>query len=126
MKEMLEECLKGLGNRAYCLNDTDSNKIKEKISGKVEFGISGINWERYPDHIAVTMPGLLIPQLQNKKCYIMWDEYSLPILQTDITSALDNFDLIEPLAFDIWLIGIEFDWILEFYHENTIRFTLLS
>lgn len=122
----LDKCIEKLGASVVVFSlDESRNKIK-KISEKIIFGISGIDWKQYPNRIddyAVIFS--VIAKMENKECYILWDEYSLPILKSDFSTIAKNIDDITIMAFDTFIIGCDLNWVLEFHHEGAIRFTFL-
>ena len=124
MATLLEECITILGPGTEALSHADTrNKVRE-ISARISFGINGIDWCAHPDHFFFT--SAIVPQLPNKSCFVMWDEYTLPILRTDLERVLQNIDDVTAVAFDTWVIGSELDWVIEFHHEGTVHFTPLS
>lgn len=118
--------LKSLIDHLEVLNKLQSSQIEELILAKIRFLPNGvIDWESYPNSIAVLDFEKTSAKITNKSCYIMWDEGTLPIVKTDLDSIKKNLFDVTRIAFDTWIVGENFEWVFEFHHSGLIHYTEL-
>ena len=123
MEQELQKCISSLPD-VKILNDSEKKLLLDRVESRIEFSASGIVWDSYPHYIHF-YPNEPIT-VNNTFCYIIWDEYTLPVLRTNLRDALSQLDLITIMAFNTWIIGSELDWVIEFHHEEEeSRMTLL-
>lgn len=109
------------------LDETKTSDIEELIMEKIVFIPPGrINWNSYPDSISVTDINEVVKNVHNKNCYIMWDEGTLPIVKANLDSIGDNMFEVTKIAFDTWIVGDSFDWVIEFHHSGLVNYTELN
>ena len=61
----------------------------------------------------------IIPEW-NEKIYIIWDEASLPVVQTDLESIKGNEDDIKAVAFETWFVSESLTKFIHFRHDDKI------
>jgi hypothetical protein len=108
------------------LDELQTTQIEELILEKIVFIPSGrIDWRTYPNSILVLDLKETIKEITNRNCYVMWDEGTLPIVKTNLDSIGNNIFEITKIAFDTWVVGDRFDWVIEFHHTGLIHYTTL-
>lgn len=118
--------LKSSINHLEALDELQSSQIEELILAKIRFLPNGvIDWESYPNSIAVLDFEKTSAKITNKSCYIMWDEGTLPIVKTDLDSIEKNLFDVTRIAFDTWIVGESFEWVFEFHHSGLVHYTEL-
>lgn len=122
MDYRIKECVEVLKNDLDLLSITDAELIIKKFDEKIVFGYNSIDWSHYDSRISVKDITTLSAELKNNKCYIIWDEQSLPVIKTNIDLVIANFETITDIAFDTWIVDIDFIWIIENHHEDGINF----
>ncbi|MEW4411892.1 hypothetical protein [Clostridium sp. AN503] len=55
-----------------------------------------------------------------EKIYIIWDESSLPVIQTDLTSVIGYEDDIAAVAFETWIVSENMSKFLQFSDNGKI------
>lgn len=123
MDSDLDNCVKLIEGRM--LNNDDSLTIRDLLFDSLEFGYHGIDWSKYSNSTEIENIKEFDLVLSESKCYIVWDEYGLPVVESNFNKVVQNLDDVTVLSFDTWLISLNFNWVLEFHHEGKIRYTKL-
>lgn len=122
MNPYFYECIERLKPVVEVLLATDSNTLKEKIRIDFNIGIRGLNTEsEFVSTISVADFKEKI--INQNRCYIMWDEFSLPVIKTSPIKILENFDDVTAVAFDTWIIDENYNWVIEINHEGVLYFS---
>jgi hypothetical protein len=67
----------------------------------------------------------VIQRIANKNCYVMRDEGTLPIVKTSLNAIGEHIFEVTKIAFDTWIVGDSFDWVMEFHHSGFVHYTEL-
>lgn len=123
MSDLYKECINAL-EVVTILDESSSDSLSEKMFNSFEFDdASTVDWRTYPDHQKVDDFEYLIQRNGNLDCYVLWDNAEYLGIRTNLKSVLNKVDDVTAVSFDTWVIGLEFDWILEFHNEGLVRFT---
>ena len=55
------------------------------------------------------------------KCLVLWNDMSLPVIETTVASFLKNIDEVLAVSFDTWLVVNSKSVIIEFFHDRLIK-----
>lgn len=124
MNSYLDECLQSLSRGVQLLSGDEYQLKKKQFCKRINFVLQGVDWSLHSEFVEVSERELF-DLIDAQTCYVMWDEYSLPILKANYIDLLTNIDDVLAVAFDTWFIGEQLDWLIEFHHEGIIRFTRL-
>lgn len=119
MSVLFEECLEILENSVSLLSLESSQTIKKKFFNEYIFENGRLQWSK--PQIEINDVSTISKILESAKCLVIWDEFDLPVIESSLNSVIKNIDDVTAVSFDSWLIDIEFQWIIEFHHEGTIR-----
>lgn len=120
MKILLEECIKALGGEANILNDSQGDLISDTLNDKFHFGSHGVNLTKYKNAIPLGSIHDVDEAIRNTSCFIIWDEYSLPVVKSNISIIWENIDDVTAVSFDTYIFDVDFNWLIEFHHEGKI------
>lgn len=116
---LLNECIDNLSDNATVLNQEQSEQIYNKLKKTVPFGAWGIDWLQFHDSKTVHSYDELIAPCSNKQFYIIWGK-DLPIINCDIYSIVRYLDDISAVSPDTWLFSLDFNEVIELYHDGKI------
>lgn len=119
---VFEECIQSLGTETKIFDVSQTSELRKRLFSSFNFGFSSIDWKSYPNFDNIESAIELISKLGNLDCYVFWDEYDTPAIKSELSKVIANIDDVSAVAFDTWIVGIDFDWVVEFYHEGEIRF----
>ena len=119
MNPYFDECIERLKPRVEIVLETDSNKLKEKIRKDFDIGIRGFN-PKSESVSPISLSDFKEKIIDLTQCYIMWDEFSLPIIKTSPIKIVENFDDITAVSFDTWIIDENYNWVIEINHEGVL------
>jgi hypothetical protein len=118
MSTLLDECLECLGKEVLIFTEQNAKNITDKMFEHFKFGTHGVDWKSYEKSFEVDSLNKVIEILENLDCYIVWDEYTLPILKSNINAIRTCIDDVTAVSFDTYLVDINFNWLIEFHHEE--------
>ncbi len=123
---LLEECIEALGNDKRILNENDNITAFKNFENNFPITSYGrIDWDKLEGFEKINIPTDILKYLSpDDKCLIIWNEMSLPIIETTIMSFLNNIDDILAVSYDTWIIVDKREITIEFYHNRLI--TLLK
>ena len=49
---------------------------------------------------------------------VLWDDASLPCLETDLTGVIAGFYDVTAVSFNTWLIACDRSFVVEYFHED--------
>lgn len=108
MKTLFDEALESLHN-PIILSLKESQNIADNLVAMLPFTLVGngkIDWEKIPNQTTLNH----IHDLKkfdsispNDKCYIIWNDANLPVIQTTLVNVLRSFNDIEAVSFDTWI-----------------------
>lgn len=108
MKTLFDEVIESLHNPVI-LPLKESQNIADNLVAMLPFTLVGngkIDWEKIPNKTPLNH----IDDLQkfdsispNDVCYIIWNDFNLPVIQTTLANVIRSFDDIEAVSFDTWI-----------------------
>ena len=125
MNKYFQECINGLGDNTKVLSPKESDNLIDKMQATFEFEMNGLNSKS--DNVVKSSIDMLRKNMDfNQSCFVLWDEYSLPVVSTQLDKVMCNFVDVTSVSFDTWVVGTNFDWIIEFNHEDVVLFSTLK
>ena len=119
MNPYFDECIERLKPTVEILLETYSNKLKEKIRKDFDIGIRGFN-PKSESVSPISLAHFKEKIIDLNQCYIMWDEFGLPIIKTSPIKIVENLDDLTAVAFDTWIIDENYNWVIEINHEGVL------
>lgn len=130
-KTLLEECLEALAPHVTIMSHDESSKIFKTFEKIAPFLWLRINWEKVDKKIEVISSDQIIPTLNqllpapiDRDIYIFWNDADLPMLKTDLNSALYALDHITRLGIETWLFNNS-QWYVVELHFGEIHVGIL-
>lgn len=128
---LLDECIEALGENVEILLDKKKEKILSDFESSFPFTEWGrIEWEKVGYHAEVNTVdeiGSFLNQnidKYNDVIYIIWDEGTLPIIQSDLDKILEVIDDVTAVSFDTWIFSPYSGFIIEIFHDGEVRIGL--
>jgi len=120
---LYEECLEDLGENTISVRE-DFQKYIESLVETFPFDSWGrIDWSKVVEKASLNNTKDILRILNEKnigecKILIIWDETTLPVVETSLNSALNVLDDVLAVSFDTWLFDVNKLFIIEFHHEG--------
>lgn len=118
MSILFDEAIQAL-NKVKLLTDIEGNKVMDLFIQSFPFnteGVGKIDWDNIDKKICLKY----IEEVKNlkdfdlnKKCYIIWNDNSFPILETVINNAINAFEDVAAVNFDTWIFIPENKMVIE-------------
>jgi len=125
MSTLLEECIEALTSSIEMFNELESKSLRNNFESKIKFNNYGIDWGCYESKIDIQEASEILNLIPNGKCFILWDEYSKPVIKSNLNNIINNIYDVTAVSFDTYLIDYNFNWVIEFHHEEKIRIAFL-
>ncbi|MDG9730371.1 hypothetical protein OXI21_08095 [Ignatzschineria sp. RMDPL8A] len=61
---------------------------------------------------------------RDSEIYIIWDDVQIPVVKSTLISILNNFDDVECVAPNIWLLSADKMYLIEFHHDGDRGWTI--
>ena len=128
MNFLLNECVEKLKSDVNVLDKDESNKIFQSFESLLPFTFYGrIDWEKKSEYIEVLDYDSLVKFFDKKtRCYILWNNSSLPVLETSFSNFVEGIDDVLAVSYDTWVHLYNDKNIIEFYHDGDIRIVSVS
>jgi|LSQX01.1.fsa_nt_gb hypothetical protein len=125
---LFEECLEALGKDTTILTD---NGILNKFESCIPMVYiadsiwSRIDWTKISNKVSIH--GDIFDVLEilknnlldtNANVFILWNEATLPIIETKLSKVLECIDDVTAVGFDTWIYCPSNSYVIEFYHEG--------
>lgn len=123
---LLQECIGYTG--AKILNHEEGNKILEEIQEKIPFTVYGrVDFDKFKfQNIIESISSIHELITISEEFYVMWDNVNLPCLKSELNSIIKFIDDVKAVSFDTWVVSLDYNTIIEFYHEGEITLGILS
>lgn len=89
-----------------------------------------IEWEKVSNHAEVNTIDEIISFLDqnvneySNVVYVIWDEGSLPIIQTTLDKVFKVIDDVTAVSFDTWVFSPSSGFVIEIFHDGEVRIGL--
>ncbi|PLR79591.1 hypothetical protein CVD25_22430 [Bacillus canaveralius] len=128
---LLDECIEALGENVHILSETDREKVIRDFESSFPFTEWGrIEWENVTYHADVSTVDEIISFLNqnideySNVIYVIWDEGTLPIIQSDLDKVLEVIDDVTAVSFDTWIFSPYSGYVIEIFHDGEVKIGL--
>ncbi|MEZ0118339.1 UNVERIFIED_ORG: hypothetical protein ABRZ91_002296 [Heyndrickxia coagulans] len=126
---LLDECIDALGEKAIVLPE------KEEIMNEFDHSFpitkwGRIDWTKVKRQFTISTVEDLLSFLKayhiklDHTVYILWDEGSLPIIQSELGKILEAIDDVTAVSFDTWIFSSSPKFVIEIFHDGEIKIGL--
>ena len=130
MNVLYDECIEALGDNIDVLSKAKSTEIVRKLMYSFPFNkwvfvewnnfLNKKNINNFEDiHDFLKDNGLS----NSTDVYVIWNNM-LPVIKTSLMNVLNNFDDVECVAFDTWLLSVDEMYLIEFHHDGDRGWTI--
>ncbi|WP_433943162.1 hypothetical protein [Paenibacillus sp. SN-8-1] len=127
---LFDECIEVLGENAHVLSDSQREQILNNFEDSFPFTHWGrIDWDKVSNHTEVnTVEDINSFLNQNVDysniIYVIWDEVTLPIIQSNLEKVFEFIDDVTAVSFDTWLFSPSSGYVIEIFHDGEVRIGL--
>lgn len=128
---LLDECIEALRKDVHLLSDDKREQVLNNFECSFPFTDWGrVEWEKVPQHAEVkTIDDVVSFLQQNVKkysnvVYVIWDEGTLPIIQSTLDMVLEVIDDVTAVSFDTWIFSSSSEYVIEIYHDGEVKIGL--
>lgn len=118
---LLSECLEAFGANGEVLDQRKKEAVYQVFCEKIPFLPWRIEWEQFKIYHEIDTVEEILEKCKCKDFYIIWC-HELPIIKSSIAAIVSNIEDVCAVEFDTWLFSIDYNEIIEFYHEGAITF----
>lgn len=122
---LLNECITALSSHAILVENEEKSNIYNIFKEKIPFLAWGVDWKQFNTYQSIEALEQANEICVNKNYYIIWNK-DLPIIKSDlctITKYVDDISAVEP---DTWLFSLNYEEIIEIYHDGNITIGKLN
>ncbi|WP_053217782.1 CDI toxin immunity protein [Virgibacillus senegalensis] len=124
---LFDECIEALGEDVHVFSDNNREQILSDFENSFPFKWGRIEWEKVSNHAEVNTVDEIISFLDqnvneySNVVYVIWDEGTLPIIQTTLDKVLKNIDDVTAVSFDTWIFSPSTGYVIEIFHDGEVR-----
>ncbi|WP_146553494.1 hypothetical protein [Rummeliibacillus sp. SL167] len=125
---LFDECTEALGEDAHVFCDNNKEQILSNFESSFPFAEWGrIEWEKVPDHVEVNTVDEIISFLHqnineySNIVYVIWDEGTLPIIQSTLDKVFKVIDDVTAVSFDTWIFSPSSGYVIEIFHDGGVK-----
>lgn len=125
---LFEECIEVLGKDSLVFSDKDSRQIRNEFESFFPLTKWGrINWDQVPEQADVNIVDDIISFLNqnmnkySKVVYVIWDEGTLPIIQSTLDKVFEVIDDVTAVSFDTWIMSASAEYVIEIFHDGEVK-----
>lgn len=122
---LLKECITALASDAELLKKEAADKVYKTFTERIPFLPWGIDWKQFNSVYVVDDTKKLRDVCRSQDFYIIWDA-ELPIIKSDLLSIIRCIDDISAVEPDTWLFSLNYDEVIELYHEGKITIGIVN
>lgn len=130
---LIDQCVKALEQPVVVLSPQETRDIRHRLRQKVPFTFWGrIDWRHVNHSVRVLSFEEILPiLLENGKreddgIVLLWDEMTRPALLSVLQAVLREIEIVLRVSFDTWIIDVDEQYVIEFYHEGEITIGFLD
>ncbi|HBS44041.1 MAG TPA: hypothetical protein DEA91_05455 [Paenibacillus sp.] len=121
---LYSECIEALGPNTRVYSSEKSSEIVSLMEKMVNFTQwARIDWESIDQKRSLKKPEELKdiePILLRDNYFVVWNEFSLPIVETNLDNIIKNFNDVIAVGFDTWIVNLDKGIIIESHHEGDL------
>lgn len=125
---LFEECIEALGENVHVLYDNSREKILSHFESSFPFSDWGqIEWKNLSSYAEVNtfdeIQSFLNQKMNeyNDVVYIIWDEGTLPIIQSTLDKVFEAIDDVTAVSFDTWIFSPSSGYVIEIFHDGEVK-----
>ena len=125
---LFDECIEVLGENVHVFSDSQREQVLSDFESTFPFtGWGRIEWEKVSNNAKVHTVDEIISFLhQNMKeysnvVYVIWDEGTLPIIQSTLDKVFEVIDAVTAVSFDTWIFSPYSGYVIEIFHDGEVR-----
>ncbi|WP_170880245.1 hypothetical protein [Paenibacillus odorifer] len=123
-ESLYSECIEALGPNTRIYSSEKSSEIVSLMEKMVNFTQwARIDWESIDQKRSLKKPEELKdiePILLRDNYFVVWNEFSLPIVETNLDNIIKNFNDVIAVGFDTWIVNLDQGIIIESHHEGDL------
>ncbi|CAH1054633.1 hypothetical protein [Paenibacillus pseudetheri] len=121
---LYSECIEALGPNTRVYSSEKSSEIVSLMEKMVNFTLwARIDWESIDQKRSLKKPEELKdiePILLRDNYFVVWNEFSLPIVETNLDNIIKNFNDVIAVGFDTWIVNLDKGIFIESHHEGDL------
>jgi hypothetical protein len=128
---LFDECIEALGEIVHVLSDSEREQVLRDFENSFPFTEWGrIEWEKVTYHAKVNTVDEIISFLNqnideySNVIYVIWDEGTLPIIQSELNKVFEVIDDVTAVSFDTWIFSPSSGYVIEIFHDGEVRIGL--
>lgn len=124
---LFDECIEALGEDVHVFSDNNREQILSDFESSFPFKWGLIEWEKVSNHAEVNTVDEIISFLDQNVdeysnfIYVIWDEGTLPIVQSTLDKVLKVIDDVTAVSFDTWIFSPSTGYVIEIFHDGEVR-----
>ncbi len=124
---LFDECIEALGEDLHVFSDNNREQILSNFESSFLFKWGRIEWEKVSNHAEVNTVDEIISFLDQNVdeysnfVYVIWDEGTLPIVQSTLDKVLKVIDDVTAVSFDTWIFSPSTGYVIEIFHDGEVR-----
>ncbi|AVM25788.1 hypothetical protein [Bacillus pumilus] len=125
---LFDECIEALGENVHVLYDNSREKILSYFESLFPFSDWGqIEWNNLSSYVEVNtfdeIQSFLNQKMDeyNDVVYVIWDEGTLPIIQSTLDKVFEAIDDVTAVSFDTWIFSPSSGYVIEIFHDGEVK-----
>ncbi|MCM2989386.1 hypothetical protein M3580_09090 [Bacillus safensis] len=125
---LLDECIEALGEGVHVLYDHNREQILSEFESSFPFADWGkIEWKKISSYEQVDTFDEIKSFLNQKMdkyseiVYVIWDEGTLPIIQSTLDKVFETIDDVTAVSFDTWIVSPSSGYVIEIFHDGEVK-----
>lgn len=124
---LLDECIEALGKDIHVFYGNNREGILSNFESAFPFKWGRIEWGKLENYARVNTVDEIYSFLDEKideysnVVYIIWDEGTLPIIQSTLDKVFNVIDDITAVSFDTWIFSPSTGYVIEIFHDGEVR-----
>lgn len=124
---LFDECIEALGEDVHVFSDNNREQILSDFESTFTFKWGRIEWEKVSNHAKVNTVDEIISFLDQDMdeyssiVYVIWDEGTLPIIQSTLEKVFNVLDDVTAVSFDTWIFSPSTGYVIEIFHDGEVR-----
>ncbi|AVI42711.1 MULTISPECIES: hypothetical protein [Bacillus] len=125
---LLDECIEALGEDVHILYKGNREQILNDFENSFPFADWGqIEWKKVSSYEQVDTFDEIRSFLNQKLneysdiVYVIWDEGTLPIIQTALDKVFEAIDDVTAVSFDTWIFSPSSGYAIEVFHDGEVK-----
>lgn len=128
---LYEECIEALGAHVYRLSNREAACVIKGFESSFRFTNWGrIKWENVTNKDEIYTVDDIYSFLNEKFdeysgiVYVIWDEATLPVIQSDLNKIVAVIDDVTAVSFDTWIFSPSAGYVIELFHDGEVKIGL--